>query len=395
MISGSASSSPRVVVVGAGAFGGWTALTLVRRGARVTLVDAWGPANSRASSGDETRLIRGMYNGDPLYTAMVARAFARWREEEKAWRQTVLLRTGALYFFLRDDSFARKSLPVMSQHGIAVEALNPQDAAARFPQIGFEDLRVAYFEPEAGVLRARVSCELVRDSVEREGGAYREAQVRPGRIEGGRLVEVLMGDGGRLEADAYVFACGPWLGRIFPNVIGDGIVATRQAVMYFGTPAGDRRFDWRSLPGWMDFGEPRRYGMASGPRGVKIGEDTPGPAIDPTTLERVVSPEEIGRARDFLKRRFPLLADQPIIETRVCQYEYSPEGDFLLDSHPEASNVWLVGGGSGHGFKMGPALGEYVARLVLDGAKPDQRFSYANFAVARARTVGVTRQPHS
>jgi sarcosine oxidase len=166
--------------------------------------------------------------------------------------------------------------------------------------------------------------------------------------------------------------------------------------VYLGTPGGDERFSWRSFPGWIDFGEPRRYGMAGSECcGLKIGEDVPGPAIDPTTLDRVILPEEINRARDFAKRRFPMLAAQPIVETRICQYEHSPEGDFLLDLHPEASNVWLVGGGSGHGFKMGPAVGEYVARLVLDGDKPHPRFTYAGFTTARERTRDLPRQPHS
>jgi glycine/D-amino acid oxidase-like deaminating enzyme len=310
--------------------------------------------------------------------------------------QTILFPTGALYIFPGDDAFAKKSLPVMSDRGIAVELLTPEEAAQRFPQIGFDDVRVAYFEPGAGVLRARVSCELVCDSVEREGGVYRQAHVRLGRIDAGRLSTVALDDGSTLEGDAFVFACGPWLGRLFPDVIGDGIAATRQAVVYLGTPPGNERFSWRSFPGWMDFGEPRRYGMAgSERRGLKIGEDTPGDAIDPTTLERVISPEEIVRARDFAKRRFPMLADQPVVETRICQYEYSPEGDFLVDVHPQASNVWLIGGGSGHGFKMGPALGEYVARLVLDGETPHQRFTYANFSDARVRIRGSARQAHS
>jgi glycine/D-amino acid oxidase-like deaminating enzyme len=337
-----------------------------------------------------------MYNGDALYTDMVVRAFALWREAEKSWGQTILFPTGALYIFPGDDAFAKKSLPVMSDRGIAVELLTPEEAAQRFPQIGFDDVRVAYFEPGAGVLRARVSCERVCDSVEREGGVYRQAHVRLGRIDAGRLSTVALDDGSTLKGDAFVFACGPWLGRLFPDVIGDGIAATRQAVVYLGTPPGNERFSWRSFPGWMDFGEPRRYGMAgSERRGLKIGEDTPGEAIDPTTLERVISPEEIVRARDFAKRRFPMLADQPVVETRICQYEYSPEGDFLVDVHPQASNVWLIGGGSGHGFKMGPALGEYVARLVLDGEKPHQRFTYANFSAARVRIRGSARQAHS
>ena len=380
-------------MVGAGAFGGWTALSLVRRHARVTLVDAWGAGHSRSSSGDETRLIRAMYNGDALYTDMAVLALTRWREAERAWGQPVLRPTGALYLFEGDDAFARASLPVMRDRGVAVEPLTPAEGARRYPQFSFDGVQTAYVEPGAGILLARASCELVRASVEREGGAFRQALVRPGRIESGRLAGVILASGGTVEADAFVFACGAWLGEVFPEAVGDGIVATRQAVLYFGTPAGDPRFDWTSSPSWMNFSDRWWYGMPGNERrGFKVADDTVGPPVDPTTLDRVVTREEMRSARAFVKRRFPALATQPIVEARVCQYEYSPDGDFLLDRHPEAGNVWLVGGGSGHGFKMGPALGEYVSRLVLDGLAPDPRFTYAEFSRGRARVGRATRR---
>src|SRR5205823_6522344 len=213
-------------------------------------------------------------------------------------------------------------------------------------------------------------------------------------IESGRLSHVIPEDGSTIAADAFVFACGPWMGTLFPDVVGDGIIATRQEVMYFGTPAGDRRFDSSSFPGWIHFGEDRWYGMpGSEGRGVKVADDMAGLPIDPSSLDRVVSPDAVRRAREFVARRFPALALEPIVETRVCQYEYSPDGDFLVDRHPEANNVWLVGGGSGHGFKMGPAIGEYVARLVLDdGASPDREFTYTHFAEGRARVMGTDRR---
>jgi len=396
-LSQAKSAGPHVVVVGAGAFGGWTALSLLRRGARVTLLDAWGAGNARASSGGETRLIRAMYNGDPAYTSMVTRAFTLWREAEKRWGHTVFQRTGVLYLFEEDDSFARKSVPLMKERGIAVETLTPEEGARRFSTIAFDGVRVAYFEPEAGVLLARASCELVRETFEREGGTYRQARVQPGRIEKGRLAGVTLDGGEALGADAFVFACGPWLGSVFPDVVGEGIAATRQDVIFFGTPPGNRRFDAPAFPAWINFGERRLYGMPGNERrGFKVADDSAGPVVDPTTMERVVSPGAVEIARDIVKRRFPLLAAQPVVETRVCQYEYSPDGDFLLDNHPGASNVWLVGGGSGHGFKMGPALGEYVTRLVLGGAKPDAKFSYAHFAEGRERLRATRlRKEHS
>jgi glycine/D-amino acid oxidase-like deaminating enzyme len=384
---------PHIIVVGAGAFGGWTALSLLRRGAQVTLIDAWGAGNSRSSSGDETRLIRTMYDGNRLYITMAADALSLWREAEKSWACQVLYPIGVLYLFETEDQFATKSLPLMNERNVTVETLTPREASRRFAQIAFDNVRVAYFEPDAGVLRARVACELVRETLVRERGTYRQAHVRPGNVDGSRLRSIVSEDGAELQADRFVFACGPWLGRVFPDVIGDGIVPTRQEVFYFGTPAGDARFDWTSCPGWIDFGHGRWYGMPGNERrGFKVADDLTGPPTDPTTMDRVVSTESLRRARAFVARRFPALASQPIVESRVCQYEFSPEGDFLLDRHPDLSNVWLVGGGSGHGFKMGPALGAYVARLVLDGTAADSQFSYAHFAEGRARrSAGAPR----
>jgi sarcosine oxidase len=387
------SPTPHIVVVGAGAFGGWTALSLLRRRARVTLVDAWGPANSRSSSGDETRLIRTLYDGKAVYIDMAVRASRLWREAEARWKRQVFLPAGVLYMFADDDRFAVKSLPLLQERAVPVETLDARQAAKRFPQISFEGVRVAYFEPGAGVLLARRSCELVKESVEAEGGAYWQTEAKAFPIEAGRLSQIAFTDGSTIAGDGFVFACGPWIGALFPDVVGDGIIATRQEVMYFGTPPGDRRFASPSFPGWLDFGAGRWYGMPGAEqRGVKVADDMAGPPVDPSSMDRVVSDEGVARAREFVARRFPALAREPVVETRVCQYEYSPEGDFLLDRHPEAANVWLVGGGSGHGFKMGPAVGEYVARLVLDDAMPDAQFTYAHFAQARVRVRGTDRR---
>ena len=105
-------AAPNIVVIGAGAFGGWTALSLLRRGATVTLVDAWGAGNSRSSSGDETRIIRSFYNGSRPYTSMVTRAFTLWSDAEQRWRRQVYHRTGAIFMFEGDDSFAAASMPL-------------------------------------------------------------------------------------------------------------------------------------------------------------------------------------------------------------------------------------------------------------------------------------------
>ena len=369
-----------VAVVGAGAFGGWSALNLLRAGARVTLLDAWGAGNARASSGGETRIIRGIYGGNARYVELTARAFELWWEHEERWGRPLYRRTGALWMFQGDDGYARSTLPHLRRVGLEVAELSLADAARRYPQIDFTGVTSVFFEIEAGYLLARQACEAVRAAFVAEGGEYRGAAVRPGALSAGGLRELTLADGATLRADRFVFACGPWLGELFPDVVGDRITPTRQEVLFFGPPAGDARFDEGACPVWVDYGARFLYGIPGNERrGFKVADDARGPRIDPTTEERVITPAAVARARELLARRFPALAGAPIVETRVCQYEQTPDGHFILDRHPTSDNIWLAGGGSGHGFKMGPAIGELVTRLVLGTAEPEARFSLSRF----------------
>jgi glycine/D-amino acid oxidase-like deaminating enzyme len=370
---------PTVVVVGAGAFGGWTALHLLRKGAKVTLLDAWGPGNSRASSGGETRVIRATYGPSRVYVEMVARALQLWRENEKRWRKRLYHRTGALWMVGKDDGYEKASLPLLRQAGLAFEELKASDVAKRYPQINPERVEWAIHEKDAGYLTARRACEAVLEGFQAEGGEYRQVSVAPPGIDGGKLTGLDLSDGTKVGADAYVFACGPWLGKVFPEVMGNLIRPTRQEVFFFGTPPGDSRFSEDALPVWIDHGERFWYGIPGNQwRGFKVADDTRGTVFDPTSGERVASSEGLRAAREYLRFRFPALKDSPLLESRVCQYENSPDEHFIVDRHPAAANSWLVGGGSGHGFKHGPALGELVAGNVL-GEKPAEPF----FALSR------------
>jgi monomeric sarcosine oxidase len=374
-------SKPHVAVIGAGAFGGWTALYLLRRGARVTLVDAWGPGNSRASSGGETRVIRGTYGPNQPYTKMAARAMQLWRENEKRWNRQFLHRAGVLWMAKADDDqFERGSLPVLREAGIPYEELSAREIEKRWPQINLEGVRWAVYEPESGFLTARVACQAVVEGFLAEGGEYKQASVLSGDLESGEWDSVPLSDGTRLSADQYVFACGPWLGKLFPKTIGGHIRATKQEVFFFGTPAGDDRFSEKKLPVWADHRDRFIYGIpASEGRGFKVADDTHGPEFDPTTGERTVSAEGLRAIREYVGFRFPGLKDAPLLDTRVCQYENTPDSNFLIDRHPRAENVWLVGGGSGHGFKHGPALGEMLTGLVMEHKDADALFRLARF----------------
>jgi len=354
-------------VIGAGAFGGWTALHLLERGARVTLLDAWGPGNSRASSGGETRVMRGTYGPAQPYTELAARALKLWEKYEQRWKRQFLHRSGVLWMAAgQDDVFERGSVEMLHAAKIKYQELSAAQMQKRWPQIDFEGILWGIFEPECGYLGARASCQAVVDAFTAMGGTFRQVAVLADGLESTPLRSLALSDGSRLKADCYVFACGPWLGRLFPGAIGDLVQPTKQDVFFFGTPAGDDRFSDRHLPVWADHHGRFRYGIpGSDRRGFKVADDTRGPAFDPTDGERVVGQSTLKDVREYVSFRFPALKNAPLVETRVCQYEQTPDSHFIMDRHPAMENVWLVGGGSGHGFKHGPAIGEMVAELIL------------------------------
>ncbi|HEV8432341.1 MAG TPA: FAD-dependent oxidoreductase, partial [Thermoanaerobaculia bacterium] len=355
----------------AGAFGGWTALQLQQLGARVTLVDAFGAGNTRSSSGGETRVIRAIYGPDRIYVEMVRRAYELW----DTLPESVYVETGALWMMHGDDGYVRSAVPLLRDNGFAIDQLAINEGAKRWPQINFDGVRSVWFEPRAGALSARRACGVVRDSFVRNGGTFRIESVKP---------EELIRRG---EADAYVFACGPWLGKLFPDVVGDRIQPTRQEVYYFGTPAGSDRFSQPHFPIWMDFAERIVYGIPDiQARGFKVADDTRGEPIDPSGDNRTPSADGIARARQLLAQRFPELADAPLIASEVCQYENSPDGNLIVDRHPHANNVWIAGGGSGHGFKLSPAVGELVAQAIVNGKDVPAIFAFDRLRTAPHET---------
>jgi glycine/D-amino acid oxidase-like deaminating enzyme len=370
-------SKPHIAVIGAGAFGGWTALHLLERGARVTLLDAWGPGNSRASSGGETRIMRGTYGPDQPYTDLAARALKLWATYERRWKKQFLHRTGVLWMVSSgDDAYERGSLAPLRQAQITFQELSTAQMKKRWPQANFADVHWGILEPECGYLDARASCQAVVDAFVAQGGVYRQLAVSPEGLEdaaaSSSLRSVTLSNGSRLKADYYVFACGPWLGKLFPQTLGEIIRPTKQDIFFFGTPAGDSRFTDAHLPVWGDHGKRFFYGIPGNDRrGLKVADDTRGGAFDPTSGERVVSAATLKRVREYISFRFPAMKNAPLVETRVCQYEQTSDSHFVVDRHPRMENVWLLGGGSGHGFKHGPALGEMMAGLILKDGEPD------------------------
>jgi len=377
-----------VVVVGAGSFGAWTARQLAGSGRRVTLIDAFGPGNSRASSGGETRVIRMGYGAEEIYTQWSRRSLTLWKDLFERTDPTLFRQTGVLWMARERDPLTTSTLETLGRAGIPHERLSRLDLESRWPQIDFGPVTWAIYEPASGVLLARRAVAAVVRDAERESVRYITAAVRRPAAQGraGRIDAVITQAGETIGGDMFVFACGPWLSKIFPDLLEDRIVSTRQEVLYFGPPEGDRRFAPPALPAWIDFGE-EIYGVPDvDARGFKIAVDRHGAVFDPDTGDRLAG-QTLAEVRAYLARRFPALSDAPLVASEVCQYENTSNGDFLIDRHPELRNVWLVGGGSGHGFKHGPAVGEYVARLVTDGGAPDERFQLSTKQRVPSRTV--------
>ena len=376
-----------VVVVGAGVFGTWTAHHLLARGVAVTLIDAYGPANSRSSSGDETRIVRCGYGPDAIYSEMARRSLEQWRAlSDRLGRPEALWHpAGVLWLAAGSDRYTADTHDTLTRLGIPPERLSSAAVRSRFPEFDTDGIDIVLFERDGGVVASRRAVRALAVDLEKGGAVLSTARVVAPMA--GQLRALRTSDGVDVAGDRFVFACGAWLPRLFPTLLRNRIRPTRQVVTYFGTPGDDERFIAARMPAWIDFpsgiyGTPDIEG-----RGVKVGIDEHGGPIEPDGDDRIPDQQSVARARAWLARRVPALAHAPVVESRVCAYENTETGDFLIDRHPDHDNVWIVGGGSGHGFKHGPAVGELAARMVLDGERPDARFAIESKGTSARRTV--------
>ena len=327
-------------------------------------MDQHGPANARASSGGETRIVRSGYGDVAIYARWGRESLAAWLALEDRVRQRVFVKTGAL-FLAHDTTWLTRTAATLEAEGIPSEWIPRHELRRRFPQLHFSESGDALFEPDAGTLFARRAVQALAQALTTDGVRFIAT-----RVEAATLIR-------ETSDDALIFAAGSWLPSLFPDLLGEVIVPTRQEVFFFGAPSGDPRFGPGYLPAWVAFDE-GIYGLPDlEHRGVKIAFDAHGPRTDPETMDRLVDPASLARMRDVLRQHLPALAHAPLLETRVCQYENTSDGHFLLDQLPGHDRVWIAGGGSGHGFKHGPSVGRYMADLVEGRIDSDPLFQLA------------------
>jgi sarcosine oxidase len=365
-----------VAVIGAGVFGAWSAYWLRKAGLHVILLDAYGAANSRSSSGGESRIIRAAYGEDDFYSRWALRSLPQWKELAARCGQGIFHETGVLTFSDDTTDVVAQSGRSLEKLGIVCERLGASELAKRFPQIGLKGNEVGILEPHSGALMARRGVQLLVEELVRQGLAYRVAAATPPSSKG-RLSSITTSGNETISAGAFVFACGPWLPKVFPELLGSYIQPERAEVYFLGVAPGDARFSSPQMPTWIyKSKDVEAYGMpVLENRGFKVAVDKLSLPADPDTMDREPTAPYRAQLRAFVAERFPALKDAPVIETRVCQYENTETGNYLVDRHPEMENVWIVGGGSGHGFKNGPAMGEYVASVAARGAPLEKLFT--------------------
>jgi sarcosine oxidase len=399
-------SSSNVVVIGAGAFGGWTALHLQRMGARVTLVDMYGPGNSRSTSGDETRGVRSSYGDRPhgeLWMQWARLALQRWRdwdaEYAKPLKMRVFFTTGDVILRPDWEPFLTQTRAWWEKNKIPHEVLSVEEVSRRWPAFNLKDITTVLYEPDAGVVRARRATESVAEVFRYEGGRVvigRVVPPEPGSFDG-NTVKLMSGE--TIAGDAFVFAVGPWLGKTFA-LMQNRMRTPLGTVFYYGTPLGDQRFTFPNMPSWNYPGTTGWPALPVDSRGFRVrgggggggnpanaaanaganpggANATPAPAApapapapttnvtDPDLSARWVDQDRVQRSRQWVSDHFPDLRDVPLLETRACHYESTSSRNFIIDRHPDLRNVWIAGGGNAEGFKSGPVIGEYVARRVL------------------------------
>ena len=397
-----------IAVVGAGAFGGWTAYWARKLGASVVLIDAYGPGNSRSTSGDETRGVRSSY-GDKAppvgeqWMQWANRSIQRWKAWDDEWGRDLKMRlfvtTGDFTFRPEWENFTKNTRDLFVKNGVKHESVDVEIVKKEFPQFDLRGITACLYEAEAGVVRARRSTQCVAEVFQKLGGDIVIARAYPGPLEGGKIGSLILNNHETVKAQQYIFALGPWMGKTFPGLLGPRMRQPIGRVCYFATPHGDSRFEWPNMPSFNFPGTPGGPTLPFDSRGLRVrggggggggggrgggggggggGNQSPipptppgqqvvgGPESDPDLSDRYVDALTVERARAFLAERIPLMKDQPLNETRACHYEQSASRNFIIDRHPDIQNAWIAGGGNAEAFKSGPVIGEYVARRALN-----------------------------
>ncbi len=363
--------APDVIVVGAGVFGVWTAYHLKRKGANVTLVDAFGPGNSFGESGGHTRMTQ--IDGDsPIFIRSCLESFPWWERMDQSSYSRIIYKTGRLRLGKQPANLerARRRQEQLRAIGITnVEILDAAEMGRRWPAIRTDDMLFGSYHPGGpggSALRADVGCKVVANEFEKIGGkvviGHADPLLAKGRVRGLRIRET----GERLQAARYVFAGGPWMPSLFPELLAPRLRLEPRIVYFFKLPDGDERLAFPNVPAWT-MPEESIYGVPS----IENEGHKFAPGIMPASV-----PDIEQQTREFAYNRFPSLQGMPVLHVRACQLTRTVSYDFIIDRHPQLDNAFLVCAGSGQGYKHGPTVGLHASTMLV-GEPVDAEYAAA------------------
>lgn len=375
LAAGNPVSGARVVVVGAGIFGVGAALALRRRGADVLLLDP-GPL---PESTDISKAVRLDYGADDAYLALMESALEGWRR----WNAEAQAREGPLFhevgvtFLTRSPmapgGFEHESFQRLTQRGHGPERLDAAAIRARFPAWSTGAYVDGYWNRLGGYAESgRVVARLLREATTAGVRVLERHTVERLHEQGSRVAGVVTGEGGVLRADRVVVAAGAWTGHLLPW-LGEHLRAVGQPVFHLA-PADPGPYQAACFPVFgADISGTGYYGFPVNRDGiVKIANHGVGRVMHPgSETERVVTADDEARLRAFLRETFPGLVDAPLVSTRVCVYGDTRDEHFWIAADPQREGLVVAAGGSGHGFKFAPVIGEIIADASDGVERPD------------------------
>ncbi len=367
-----------VAVIGLGAMGSAATSYLAERGLKVIGLEAAQPAHAESSSHGDSRLIRlGYFEGDD-YVPLGHHAYANWRRLEVASGEALLHVTGVLHLGPAGSKIVEGTRRACERHDLPYTALGAAQIRARYPQFAVDDDEVGLFEAQGGYLRPERAVYAYLNLARQAGAALRMGE-RVSHIDSASSGVTVHTAQGRHQARRAIIATGPWIAELVPQLRGRA-QPIKQVVAWYQTPATVNA-EPSQMPVFLrDLGEQGSYfGFADiDGDGIKVGRHCHlREAIDPDQPNPAVNAEDLALLDNFVARYLPTWAGRRQ-RADTCRYTLLPSEDFLVDLHPDDSNLVIASPCSGHGFKFASAIGQALADLASVGGTelPIQSFSF-------------------